>query len=135
MVQGLFNPIVAGIWEREFKGAPEKAQMTLLLWLSPNVSELTLGTYNGSLSRILGLELGSSRPSQFVKLTTINVITDSFIMNDDHNGLWNTIVTANRTIYNALFSASRLYGFLSKEMGSEILALFISLTAIYRCNR
>jgi len=87
MVQGLFNPIVAGIWEREFKGAPEKAQMTLLLWSSPNVSELTLGTYNGSLSRILGLELGSSRPSQFVKLATINVITDSYILNDDHKGV------------------------------------------------
>ena len=87
MVQGLFNPIVAGIWEREFRGVPEKAQMTLLLWLSPNVSELTLGTYSGSLSRLLGLELGSSRLSQFVKLATINVITDSFILNDDHNGV------------------------------------------------
>jgi len=87
IVQGLFDPIAAGLWDREFQGTPEKAQMTLLLRLSPNVSELTLNTYNGSLSRILGLELGSSKSDQFAKLATINVITDNFILNDDHDGI------------------------------------------------
>ena len=90
MVQNLFNPIATRLWHDEFKRIPEKAQLTLLLWLSPNISELTLNKYNGSLSRILGLELGSSKPGQFAKLATINVITDRYILNDDFDGVRDT---------------------------------------------
>jgi len=83
MVQSLFNDQVAGLWHDEFKGTPAKAQLTLLLWLSPNISELTLETYNGDLSRILGLELGSSRPGHYAKLATINITEDFLVKVND----------------------------------------------------
>jgi len=78
MVEDLHNDQVARLWHDDFKVTPAKAQLTLLLWLSPNVSELTLEAYNGPLSRILGLELGSSRPGQYAKLATINLFTGDF---------------------------------------------------------
>ena len=76
-----------GLWCDQFNRTPEKAQMTLLLWLSPNVSELTLETYNGSLSQMLGLELGSSIPCLYEKLATVNIITGDFILSVDRDGL------------------------------------------------
>ncbi|KAI4942959.1 hypothetical protein J4E86_009906 [Alternaria arbusti] len=75
MVERLSNSHMADLWTKMFNDTPAQAQIMLLLWLSPNVSELTLYTYDGPLSRILGLELSSNVPNfhKYAKLDTINI--------------------------------------------------------------
>ena len=75
MVERLSNSHTADLWTKMFNDTPAQAQIMLLLWLSLNVSELTLYTYDGPLSRILGLELSSNVPNfhKYAKLDTINI--------------------------------------------------------------
>jgi hypothetical protein len=82
MVRELSNPYTANLWTKMFHVTPGQAQMLLLLWLSPNVLELTLGTYDGSLCQLLGLELASNVPDfhGYKRLDTININTDEGTM-------------------------------------------------------
>ena len=75
MVERLSNPHTADLWTKKFNDTPAQAQIMLLLWLCPNVSELALYSYDGPLSRILGLELSPNVPNfhNYARLATINL--------------------------------------------------------------
>jgi hypothetical protein len=74
----VWNASTAALWVEDLKKEPKKAQLTLLLALTPNLSHLQLGTYNGTLQKVLGLDFAANIPGfhGYKKLERLDIGTE-----------------------------------------------------------
>jgi hypothetical protein len=78
LLETIWNAHTIELWKGRFMESPQQAQLSLLLWLTPNLSQLTLGTSDESLSRLLGLGFctNASTFHHYRKLETLELYTD-----------------------------------------------------------
>jgi hypothetical protein len=88
IVKALLNARAVDLWIDRFMQSPQQAQLSLLLWITSNLEQLTLGTYDRSLSQLLGLELGANASDfhGYVKLDTLEIYTDKEKMPEEDGG-------------------------------------------------
>ena len=70
-----WSPRAAELWLNKLRQSPNQGQVTLLLGITQNLSHARIGSSNGSLSRLLGLELAAcvANHRPYAKLESLEI--------------------------------------------------------------